>query len=165
MGSEPNVELARACGLKVRRGILVDETMATSDPDIFAVGDVAERPGRPSGLWSTAAAGARTAAAALLGTPVDHVPMLARMKLKSDGIDLRSFGSLRREPGDEVIVAPPFEPTWWRVVIREGAIVGAVNAGPPGSASPLWNLVQSASMTDDHAQALREGNLDALDAA
>ncbi|MCK1513181.1 FAD-dependent oxidoreductase [Bradyrhizobium sp. 190] len=44
IGVEPNVELAVECGLSVDNGIVVDETTRTSDPDIFAAGDVASQP-------------------------------------------------------------------------------------------------------------------------
>jgi NAD(P)H-nitrite reductase large subunit len=37
-GIQPNVELAREAGLAVRRGVVVDDRMATSDPHIFAAG-------------------------------------------------------------------------------------------------------------------------------
>jgi NADPH-dependent 2,4-dienoyl-CoA reductase/sulfur reductase-like enzyme len=42
IGIQPNVELAKAAGLKVGNGIVVDQTLHTSQPDIFAAGDVAE---------------------------------------------------------------------------------------------------------------------------
>jgi 3-phenylpropionate/trans-cinnamate dioxygenase ferredoxin reductase subunit len=41
IGIQPNVELAQAAGLKVENGILVDEFLRTSHPDIYAAGDVA----------------------------------------------------------------------------------------------------------------------------
>jgi len=44
IGIQPNVELARTAGLSVGSGIIVDETLRTSDPDIFAAGDVANFP-------------------------------------------------------------------------------------------------------------------------
>lgn len=44
IGVEPNVELAKACGLEVANGIVVDARARTSDPDIFAAGDVANQP-------------------------------------------------------------------------------------------------------------------------
>ena len=51
VGVRPNIDLARAAGIEVNRGILVGDDMATSDPDIFAVGECIEhngqiRPGR-----------------------------------------------------------------------------------------------------------------------
>lgn len=42
IGIQPNVELAQAAGLQVGNGIVVDQTLHTSQPDIFAAGDVAE---------------------------------------------------------------------------------------------------------------------------
>lgn len=42
IGIQPNVELAQAAGLKIGNGIVVDETLHTNHPDIFAAGDVAE---------------------------------------------------------------------------------------------------------------------------
>ncbi|MFZ2097296.1 MAG: FAD/NAD(P)-binding oxidoreductase [Anaerolineales bacterium] len=42
IGIQPNVELAQSAGLRVGNGIVVDETLHTSTPDIFAAGDVAE---------------------------------------------------------------------------------------------------------------------------
>jgi 3-phenylpropionate/trans-cinnamate dioxygenase ferredoxin reductase component len=44
IGIQPNVELARAAGLSIGSGIIVDEMLRTSDPDIFAAGDVANFP-------------------------------------------------------------------------------------------------------------------------
>ncbi|MFC9895134.1 NAD(P)/FAD-dependent oxidoreductase [Nocardia sp. NPDC127579] len=41
VGATPNVELARAAGLAVENGVLVDAGLTTSDPDIVAVGDIA----------------------------------------------------------------------------------------------------------------------------
>ena len=41
LGIEPNTALARAAGLKIENGIVVDETLRTSHPDIYAAGDVA----------------------------------------------------------------------------------------------------------------------------
>ena len=44
LGIEPNVELAEAAGLDTADGVIVDENLVTSDPSIFAAGDVAEYP-------------------------------------------------------------------------------------------------------------------------
>ena len=41
IGIQPNVELAQTAGLEVGNGIVVDETLRTSHPDIYAAGDVA----------------------------------------------------------------------------------------------------------------------------
>jgi NADPH-dependent 2,4-dienoyl-CoA reductase/sulfur reductase-like enzyme len=43
IGAIPNTELAEQAGLDVDRGVLVDETLRTSDPDIYAIGDIASQ--------------------------------------------------------------------------------------------------------------------------
>lgn len=53
-GIVPSIELAREAGLHVGRGVVVNDHMRTSDPAIFAVGDVAEYQGTVLGLWPTA---------------------------------------------------------------------------------------------------------------
>jgi NADPH-dependent 2,4-dienoyl-CoA reductase/sulfur reductase-like enzyme len=42
LGIQPNIELARSAGLKVENGIVVNEQLLTSNPGIYAAGDVAE---------------------------------------------------------------------------------------------------------------------------
>ncbi|QEE24040.1 ferredoxin-NAD reductase [Rhodanobacter glycinis] len=49
-GIVPNVELATECGLAVDNGIVVDDQGRTSDPDIFAAGDVTNHPNRHAGM-------------------------------------------------------------------------------------------------------------------
>ena len=52
VGSQPNIDLAKSAGLSTNRGILVNEFLQSSHPDIYVAGDVAEHPGGfVSGLW------------------------------------------------------------------------------------------------------------------
>lgn len=55
VGSKPQISLAQDAGLATNRGILVNEYLQTSHPDVYAAGDVAEHPGGYiSGLWHAA---------------------------------------------------------------------------------------------------------------
>ena len=73
VGIEPATELARAAGLAVNRGVLVDAELQTSAPGVYAAGDVAEFPSRCTGepirqeTWHNAETQARTAARNMLG--------------------------------------------------------------------------------------------------
>lgn len=73
IGIEPADELARAAGLAVDRGVVVNERLETSVPDVFAAGDVAVFPSRLSGrpirqeTWHNAQTQARVAALNMLG--------------------------------------------------------------------------------------------------
>ena len=75
IGAVPATSLAESAGLKVDDGILVDATLRTSDPDIYAVGDIANHDHPVLGQrirvehWATALNQPAAAAASLLGTP------------------------------------------------------------------------------------------------
>ena len=76
IGLVPNDPLAKACGLACDRGILVDSACTTSDPHIFAAGDVTVLPG---GMrlesWQNAQDQGIAAARAMLGLPVRYAPL------------------------------------------------------------------------------------------
>ena len=163
LGSEPDIELAFQAGLETNHGIIVNEAMQTSDPNIYAVGDVAERPGLGSGLWPFAVAQAKVAVASILGDEAAYVEPNAVMRLKSEGIDLRAFGSLVVRPGDEVFISPPFRGSWWRIVVSRGQIRGAVQVGPAGMDSPIWRAVESGADISTALEGLRNGQIEALD--
>ncbi len=66
-GIRPNAWLAKEAGIDVGRGILVDDGMRTSDPDVFALGECAEVGGHVYGLVAPLYEMARVAAAHLTG--------------------------------------------------------------------------------------------------
>jgi nitrite reductase (NADH) large subunit len=93
-GIRPRDELARACGLEVgpRGGVVVDDTMRTSDPDVFAVGEVAAHRGMVYGLVAPGYEMAEVAAANLTGSPRTFTGADMSAKLKLMGVDVASFG-------------------------------------------------------------------------
>lgn len=114
VGVQPNTELAVDAGLDVDNGILVDAALRTSDPDIYAAGDVAnlEHPGLGHRVrvehWANALNGGKIAAKSLLGDATyDRVPYFY-----SDQFDLGMEYSGYVAPGD-----------YDRVVFRGGASV------------------------------------------
>jgi len=138
-----NTDLAKQCGLAVGRGIKVDEEMRTSDPDIYAVGDVAEAPGVVGGLWPIAGLHAAVAAASIFGEQKPFVPPRLMVQLKCDGIDLRSFGDINCQDEDaRVITAKADDLAWWRLVLRKGDVVGGLFVGPPGTSKSVTKLFQ-----------------------
>ena len=137
-GTTPNAELAVAAGLAVDRGIVVDEGLRTSDPAIYAVGDVAEHDGRIWGLWPVAVAQAQVAAANVVGGQEryrDEVPMTI---LKGVGLDMLSFGRIEARADDDVVITDD-QPHGFRhrmVVVHDGRVVGGVFLGYPDEA--IW---------------------------
>lgn len=82
VGARPNTDLATDAGLAVEGGVLVDESLATSDPNIVAVGDIADQQHPALGRrirvehWATALNQPAVAAQTMLGIPAvyDRVP-------------------------------------------------------------------------------------------
>ena len=72
IGIQPNTELAEAADLRVANGIVVDEFGQTSDPDIYAAGDVASLRGQRLESWANAQNQAVAAAKSLLGQPTPY---------------------------------------------------------------------------------------------
>jgi nitrite reductase (NADH) large subunit len=131
-GATPDVALARAAGLPVRRGIVVDERLQAA-PGVYAAGDVAEVRGAVSGLWPSAVRHGRFAAANVLGAdrPVgdEHTPML----VKDIGLDVLAAGRLDAAAGERV-VAGGEDTTYRRLVYAGDRLVGAVLVGLPREA-------------------------------
>jgi nitrite reductase (NADH) large subunit len=161
-GVQANTELAAAAGLQVDRGIVVDHSMRTSDPLIFAVGDVAQVPGAVSGLWPVATAQASVAAAALFGQEAKYEPPSTLVSLKMDSIDVKGFGNLKVGEGEEEIVHDEGDTVHRRLVISGGRIKGAVFVGPPGTAKPLPAAIQKRADLTAILPRLRNGDWAAL---
>jgi nitrite reductase (NADH) large subunit len=104
-GIKPNVELAKKAGLEVRRGIVVNDYMETSDPNIFAVGECTEHRGQTFGLVAPLMEQGKVLAAAITG---QRGPIFAgatpAAKLKIMGVEIFSAGSIdESESGVEVV--------------------------------------------------------------
>ena len=97
-GTVPNTALAKAAGLACGRGLLVNETMQTSDPDIFAAGDCIEGPDLNPQLWTYAAKTAKIAARSAAGeSPKAEEAALYPVLLNSAGTALFSLGTTSGE--------------------------------------------------------------------
>ena len=136
--------MAKAAGLETARGVKVNRAMQSSDPNIFAVGDVAEPEGLAmSGLWPFAANQAEVAVAVLLGGEVKLEAAATLMRLKSEGIDVLSFGDLSKKSGDSRWTSQASGDDWWSVTLQQGKPKAGVFVGPPGNGRVFAKLVQA----------------------
>jgi ferredoxin-nitrate reductase len=128
-GVTPETSLARRMGVQVDRGILVDDSLRTNLPGVWAVGECAEHRGLLVGLVAPAQAMARAAAADIAGTPSAYLPRRAATRLKVAGIDLYCSGELDGE--DEVVVLDTRARHYRRDVYRGDELVGSIVLGDP----------------------------------
>ncbi|MBI5197344.1 MAG: NAD(P)/FAD-dependent oxidoreductase, partial [Nitrospirae bacterium] len=134
-GIRPNTQLAKEAGLAVNRGILVDDAMQTSNPDIFAVGECIEHHGRTYGLVGPVLEQAKIAAAIIAGSEeaAYHGSILSTA-LKVAGIQLTSMGDFRgkEEGSEELIYMDGGAATYKKLVIRDNRVIGAIFLGDDG---------------------------------
>jgi len=132
VGVKPNIDLARDAGLDVNRGIVVDDFLTTSDPDIFAVGECIEHRGQTFGLVGPLWEQARICAEVLCGgAPAPYVSPAPHTSLKVTGVDVFSAGVLSaRDDGDEEITLRDAGAGHYKkLVVRDGRLVGAILYG------------------------------------
>ncbi len=131
-GVRPNIDLAKLAGLEVNRGITVNEHMQTSNPDIYAAGDVCEFHGVSYGLWIPAKKQGEVAGRHAAGQPADFAGDPPSAKLKVLGIDLFSIGQFTpTEEGDRLVTARQGD-TYTSLLFRNGILVGANLLGETG---------------------------------
>lgn len=132
MGVRPRIGLARAAGLTIARGIVVDEALRTSDPSIHAVGDCAEFGGVAWGIIPAAMEMAGPCASAILGDRSNpYRGTMPSNTLKVAGIDLFSAGVVEPAASDEYenMTFEPAPERDERYLIRDGALAGAIVIG------------------------------------
>ena len=130
-GIRPSAWLGKSAGLDVNRGILVDDHMQTSDPDVFALGECAEIGGHVYGLVAPLYEMARVAAAKLAGEDVPgFVHSDTATKLKVTGIDVFSVGDFADgDDRQEIVLRDASAGVYKRLVIKNDRIIGTVLYG------------------------------------
>ncbi|MFJ8647329.1 NAD(P)/FAD-dependent oxidoreductase [Streptomyces sp. NPDC093546] len=137
-GVRPRVGLALQAGLDVRRGIVVDDQLRTSDPYIHAVGDCAEHDGRLYGLAGAALEQADVLADVLLHGTGAYRGTRALTRLSMDALELAAFGEATPLPGDDTVrLADATSGAYRKVVVRGDRLVGGVLLGDLGAVGAL----------------------------
>ena len=131
IGVRPNIGLAMAAGLPCDRGLLVDDTMLTNDPAVYAIGECVQHRGRTFGLAAPLLEQARVSATYLAerGTR-GYRASQPSTQLKVSGVHVFSAGNHRAGPGMEsLVLRDPKRGIYKRLVIERDKIRGAVLYG------------------------------------
>ncbi len=149
-GIRPRDELAKQCGLQLgeRGGVVVDDGLHTSDPQIYAIGEVALHRGMIYGLVAPGYAMAEVAARRLTGS-VDSTFSGADLstKLKLMGVDVASFGAYEAPPdqAQPLTLEDPFGGVYKKLLFsRDGErLLGGVLVGDASDYATLLQLTQN----------------------
>lgn len=163
VGTRPNIEFAQDSGLEFGRGIVVNDYMQTSDPDIFAIGEIAEHEGKTLGITSAAEKQADVAANYIAGDPQSvyrgAVPMNI---LKFSGLDLCSIGipeiPANSDGYDEILFIDRSMRYYKKCIIKDDRLVGAVLIGDKSEFAEFKELIENKiELSEKRKQLLRAG--------
>ena len=127
-GVRPNMELAEPLGLDRDKGIQVNAQMQTSQPEIYAAGDVAEFNGIPYGIWPAALEQGKIAGNNMAGGQMTYQGTTMANTLKVAGVDLASAGNIDAENELESMVATD-KGIYKKIVMDKGRVVGCIMLG------------------------------------
>lgn len=148
-GVIPSTTLAKNCGLKIERAIVVNSRCKTSDKDIYAIGDCAQYNNLCPGLMPIALAMANTAALDIIGEGLDYVaPKQMPVRFIVDDMSVSTFGEKRGE-----CISKRHDDVYEAWYIEDKKVVGAILVGPtthlPLAKKMLGKEIEDTSMLLD----------------
>lgn len=143
-GVRPNIALAQAAGLHCERAIVVDDTLQTYDPRIYAVGECVQHRSSTFGLVAPLWDQARVCAGHLAGAGHRrYVQKATPTKLKVTGVDLYSVGDFIGDPGsEELVLRDRRSGIYKRLVIKGDCVTGAVLYGDVRDGPWYFEMIQ-----------------------
>jgi len=144
-GVRPNIELASRAGLRCERGVLVDDTLQTFDPSVYAVGECVQHRNTVFGLVAPLWEQARVCAAHLAEVGVRRYRgSLTATQLKVAGVEVYSAGDVSDSEGSESLVLRDHRSGLYkRLVVRNDRLQGVVLYGDASLGSWYFELMRS----------------------
>jgi len=167
VGIRPRVELAKDCGLHCDRGIVVDDTMQSYDPRVYAVGECVQHRGAIYGLVAPLFEQAKVVANQLAADGYfryrGSIPVT---KLKVTGVDVFSAGEfLGGDDCDELMLQDPGRGVYKKLVICNDRLTGVVLYGDVGDAGWYRELMRDGVDVSDLRATLLTGQAGSAESA
>lgn len=144
IGVEPNMALAKEAGLYCERGIVVNDTLQSYDPSIYAVGECIQHRGATFGLVAPLFEQAKVCANHLSAHGVaEYITLPTATKLKVTGIQLFSVGDFVGDAESESITfSDPALGIYKKLVLKANLLIGAVLYGDTADGSWYQELLE-----------------------
>ncbi len=152
IGVIPRTELVKETPMKANRGIVVDRSMRTSIPDVYACGDVAEAHdflidgNRLLPLWPLAHIGGRVAGYNMAGKKAEYEGGTVMSSLKYFDLPVIAVGDVNPEDTNDYEVLVELKPektVYKKIVLKDDAIVGFIFLGAIEKAGILFRLLKN----------------------
>jgi len=163
-GVRPNLSCLQNGAVARKKGVVVDEYLATDHADIYAAGDVAETKDFLSdyrsiyAIWPTAIDQGRAAGANMAGAKQAYPGSLGMNVVELFNVTLAQLGRFREGPGDDVKMLSKGETGFYRKVVvdQAGTLVGAVYLGDENGVAEM-GVIHSAIKRREKWQGFKEG--------
>ena len=147
IGTRPNIDLAKSAGLSCGIGVKVNDYLQTSDPSIYAVGEIAEFNGRLNGITAAAEMQADIAARHLNGDLLSIYQGTVSMNiLKFADLDLCSLGMpeipANGEGYEEILLIDSAQRYYKKCIVHKDRLVGAILMGDKSEFAEFKSLIE-----------------------
>ncbi|MFS4464389.1 nitrite reductase large subunit NirB [Staphylococcus haemolyticus] len=152
VGIRPFTQVARDAGLEVNRGIVVNDYLQTSDPNIYAVGECSEHDGKVYGLVAPLYEQGKVLADYLTGKETEEYKGSTTFtSLKVSGCDLYSAGQIvENENVHGIEIFNSVDNIYKKVYLSDGQVVGAVLYGDTDDGSRFYNMMKKHESLEDY---------------
>jgi nitrite reductase (NADH) large subunit len=155
VGIRPSTGLAKAAGLTVNRGVVVDDGLRTSDPSIWAIGECVEHRGQCYGLVAPIWEMCRILGEALTDGAATYQGSAVSTRLKVSGVDVFSAGKhLGGEGCEDIVFRDAGRGVYKRIVLEDGKVAGAVLFGDASDGAWYFDLMRSGEAVADFRETL-----------
>ena len=141
-GVRPNSYVARMAGLDVNMGIIVNDKLQTSNPDIFAAGDVSEHRGVLYGIWGPSQYQGTIAGMNAGGENVEFAGIPRSNMLKVLGYDMFSIGQILTEDASYLTFDGEIDNGYYNFIFRDNHMVGSILLGNTKLSAIVKNVVE-----------------------
>jgi nitrite reductase (NADH) large subunit len=139
-GVRPRIDLAKASGLPVNRGIIVNDALATEVPSVYAFGECAEHAGKTYGIVAPVWEQATVLADVLTGRSASRYrgsKLYTRLKVAGVEVATMGISQPEREEDDVLQIIQDRKDTYRKLIVRDGRLVGAILVGDTTAAGSL----------------------------
>jgi NAD(P)H-nitrite reductase large subunit len=160
IGVRPRLDLVAGTKIETNRGIVVDRSMMTSMPDIYACGDAAEAydfvlgENRPTPVWPNAYEGGRVAGLNMAGQKAEYTGGTSMNALKYFGLNIVSAGLVNPPDGGYETIVNRHNGIYRKVILKKGQLAGFIFAGDIEKSGIIYNLMKDGVNVDSFKQKL-----------
>ena len=166
IGTIPNIEIAKESGIVCGRGVKVNQYLQSSNPDIYAIGEIAEFNNRLFGITSAAEEQADILANYLGGDISSYYKGSVLMNiLKLEDINLCSIGEIEIPENDdsyeEIVFADLKQRYYKKCIVKNDLLVGAILMGDKNEFAEFKSMIESKIELSDKRNSLLRGSSNA----